>query len=161
MIKKELQAKINDQINFEYESALLYKQMSIQMDTIGWAGFAQWFHTQYHEEIAHAEDMVRYMLSRGETPVLKDIKIQKPKTADVIAYFEAAYKHECTVSDRIDDIVTEAITAKDYATENFFRKYVDEQVEEEETVAGIVDRLKLANGTAGFVVIDSQLGNRK
>jgi ferritin len=73
--------------------------------------------------------------------------------------FEHTYSHECKVSKMIDGIVALAITEKDYATENFFRTFVDEQVEEEATASGIVDKLRKV-GDTGVFFIDSQLGKR-
>lgn len=161
MIKKEVLKVINDQITREYESAFLYKQMSLDMATQGWEGFAHWFHLQYREELEHAEEMINYVISRGETPVMHDIKMTDLNLKGVIAYFEMAYDQECQVSQHIDDIVAVAQKENDYATENFYRRFVDEQVEEEETVAGIVDRLKLVKGDAGFLIIDGHLAARQ
>ena len=48
---------------------------------------------------------------------------------------------------------------KDYATENFFRRFVDEQVEEEATAEDIVEKLKRAKDS-GVVLLDSKLGAR-
>jgi ferritin len=59
----------------------------------------------------------------------------------------------------IDNIVSMSIEEKDYATENFFRTFVDEQVEEEATASGIVDKLKKA-GESGIFFLDAQLGKR-
>ena len=64
------------------------------------------------------------------------------------------------VSKMIDKIVLHAIEEQDFATENFFRIFVDEQVEEEELFGGIVDRLRLA-GDAGLLFLDAQLGKRR
>lgn len=161
MIKKEVFKKINEQIKLEYESAFIYKQMSITMASKGWDGFAHWFHEQYKEEMDHAEEMINYLITRGETPVLFDLKKPDLKLEGVLAHFEKAYEHECFVSKSIDDIVALAIKAGDYATENFFRRYVDEQVQEEDSVSSIVDRLKLVNGDAGYLMIDRQLGRRE
>lgn len=60
----------------------------------------------------------------------------------------------------VNAIVALAIEEKDYATENFFRGFVDEQVEEEETASAIVDRLRKA-GEAGLLFVDAELGKRK
>lgn len=160
MIKKEVLKKINEQIKLEYESAFIYKGMSIQLAGMGWDGFAQWMHAQYHEEIAHAEEMINYVISRGEAPELGDIKMADFKFEKVVEFFEKSYTHECLVSKRINDIVAAAIEEKDYASENFFRKFVDEQVEEEDTVAGIVDKMKGAN-EAGLMILDGRLGQRQ
>lgn len=161
MIKKELLKAIHEQINFEFESAFIYRKMALELELQGWTGFAHWFKAQYHEEMEHGEEMIHYVLERGEKVELKDIKMNNFKLESIVDYFELAYKHECQVSERINKIVAIASENKDYATENFFRKFVDEQVEEEATTAGIVDRLKLATGNAGYMIIDQQLGARK
>lgn len=161
MIKKELLKAINEQINFEFESAFIYRKMAIELELQGWTGFAHWFTAQYHEEMEHGEEMIHYVLERGEKVELKDIKMTELKLETLVDYFDLAYKHECQVSDKIDEIVAIALEKKDFATENFFRKFVDEQVEEEATTSGILDRLKLATGNAGYMIIDQQLGARK
>lgn len=159
-MKAELKKMIEDQINFEYQSAYVYLGMQIFFENKGWKGFAHWMYKQYHEEIEHAERMTRFMLSVGEAPKLEALEAVTIDYPGVIAVFEAAYKHEREVTKAIDEIVTVAIKQKDYATENFFRTFVDEQVEEEDSVSEIVDRLKIAKDDAGFLVIDGQLAQR-
>ena len=68
-------------------------------------------------------------------------------------------EQEKMVSKMIDKIVLHAIEEQDFATENFFRTFVDEQVEEEALFAGIVDKIK-NGGDAGLVFLDSILGKR-
>jgi ferritin len=60
----------------------------------------------------------------------------------------------------IDKIVLHAIEEQDFATENFFRIFVNEQVEEEALFGSIVDKMKMA-GDAGLLFMDAQLGKRK
>lgn len=161
MIKKDLLKAINEQINFEFESAFIYRKMAIELEAQNWSGFAHWFTAQYQEEMEHAEAMMHYVLERGEKPELKDIKMNDLKLDSLVDYFEIAYKHECLVSEKIDDIVASAIEKKDFATENFFRKFVDEQVEEEASTSAILDRLKMVEGNAGYMIMDRELGARK
>ena len=52
-----------------------------------------------------------------------------------------------------------AAAEKDKATQDFLWGFVREQVEEEATAQGIVDKIKRA-GDAGIFFIDSQLGQR-
>jgi ferritin len=73
--------------------------------------------------------------------------------------FEAAYKHECHISKLIGELVSVASSERDNATQDFLWGFVREQVEEEATAQGIVDKLKKA-GDAGIFFIDSQLGHR-
>lgn len=161
MIKKEILDMINEQIKLEYESAFIYKKMSLMLSARGWAGLSLWMHKQYQEEIQHAEEMIEFVLSRGENPELSDIKMPVLSLKSVIDFFQKSYEHECLVSDRINKIVAASIEYQEYATENFFRKFVDEQVEEEATVSGILDRMKIAKDESSFLFLDAELGKRQ
>lgn len=44
-------------------------------------------HGQYREELDHAEDMIAYAISRGETPVLETVKVGKIDAKEVVEYF--------------------------------------------------------------------------
>ena len=59
----------------------------------------------------------------------------------------------------IDKLVDIADAEKDKATQDFLWGFVREQVEEEATAQGIVDKLKKV-GDAGIFFVDSQLGQR-
>ena len=52
-----------------------------------------------------------------------------------------------------------AAAEKDKATQDFLWGFVREQVEEEATAQGIVDKIKKA-GDTGIFFVDSQLGQR-
>ena len=60
----------------------------------------------------------------------------------------------------IDTLVDVASQEKDKATQDFLWGFVREQVEEEATAAGIVDKFK-KGGDAGVLFIDSQLAARE
>ena len=64
------------------------------------------------------------------------------------------------VAKMIDKIVLHAIEDQDFATENLFRKFIDEQVEEVALFAEIVDKMK-SSGTAGLLFLDKELGQRQ
>ena len=73
--------------------------------------------------------------------------------------FEHGFEHERHVSKLVDALVDIAAAEKDKATQDFLWGFVREQVEEEATAQGIVDKIKRA-GDAGIFFIDSQLGQR-
>lgn len=160
MITAKLQKAINDQITAEFWSSNLYLQMSYFLKNQGWDGFAHWMKLQAEEEREHATKMADFMTDRGGIVKLQMIDVVPEGWGSVLEIYEHAYSHECKVSKMIDTIVTLAIEEKDYATENFFRTFVDEQVEEEATASGIVEKLKKA-GDAGLFFLDAELGSRK
>ena len=159
MITERLQKAINDQITAELWSSNLYLQMAYFFKREGWDGFAHWMELQAVEEREHATKMGNFLVDRGGTVKLQMIDVVPEGWGSPLEVFEHTYSHECKVSKMIDGIVALAIAEKDYATENFFRTFVDEQVEEEATASGIVDKLRKV-GDTGVFFIDSQLGKR-
>lgn len=160
-MQKQLLDRINQQIQLELDSANIYLAMSIYFDAQGWSGFAHWMYRQCEEEREHAKEMIDFVVTRGATPAIGTFAPVSTDFNGVISTFEAAYEHECKVSNSINEVLALAIELKDYAAENFYRRFVDEQVEEEATVSGIVDKLKLANSEASFLIMDERLGARK
>jgi ferritin len=159
MITAKLQKAINDQITAELWSSNLYLQMSYFLKNQGWDGFSHWMAHQALEEREHATKMADYLTDRGGSVKLQMIDVVPEGWGSVLEIFEHTFSHECKVSKMIDNIVSMSIEEKDYATENFFRTFVDEQVEEEATASGIVDKLKKA-GESGIFFLDAQLGKR-
>ena len=56
---------INDQLNYEFESAHVYLAMQAYVQTLGLDGFENWLGVQYEEEIFHARKMMAYLAERG------------------------------------------------------------------------------------------------
>ena len=160
MITERLQKAINDQITAEMWSSQLYLQMSYFLKSQGWDGFAHWMKMHSDEEKEHADRMAEFLISRGGQVKLQMINLVPEGWGSVLEVFEHSLEQEKMVSKMIDKIVLHAIEEQDFATENFFRTFVDEQVEEEELFGGIVDRLKLG-GDAGLLFLDAQLGKRR
>lgn len=160
MISSKLQKAINDQITAELWSSNLYLQMSYFLKHQGWEGIAHWMKCHSDEEREHATRMADYMTERGGQVKLQNINLVPEGWGSVLEVFEHSYKQECMVSKMIDKIVLHAIEEQDFATENFFRTFVDEQVEEEALFCGIADKLKLS-GDSGLLFLDKELGKRK
>jgi ferritin len=89
--------------------------------------------------------------------------INKPKKSwsSPLEVFSAALKHEQHISSRINDIVDIALSEKDHATNNFLQWFVAEQVEEEATASGIVQQIKMLEGSKqALFMLDREMGQR-
>ena len=159
MITEKLQKAINDQITAELWSSNLYLQMSFYMEKEGWAGAANWLAKQAEEEKEHAVDMAHYLIKRGGEAKVSMIDVVPDGWGSYLEVFEHVYKHECHVSGLIDSLVDVASAEKDKATQDFLWGYVREQVEEEATASGIVDKIRKA-GDAGLFHVDAELAKR-
>ena len=160
MISEKLQNAINEQITAEMWSANLYLSMSFYFEKEGVSGFANWMKKQSQEELEHAYVMADYIIKRGGVAKVDKIDVVPSGWGTPLEVFEHVYKHECHVSKMIDELVSVASAERDNATQDFLWGFVREQVEEEATAQGIVDKIKKA-GDAGIFFIDSQLGQRK
>ena len=160
MISSKLQQAINDQITAELWSSNLYLQMSYFLKHQGWDGYASWLREHAVEEREHATRMADYLCDRGGFVKLQMIDVVPEGWGSIQEIFDHALSHEKHVSKMINTVVTLAREEEDYATENFFRTFVNEQVEEEALFAGIVDRMK-SGGNAGLLFLDKELHMRK
>lgn len=159
MISKKLQDALNEQIVAEIYSANLYLSMSFYMEKEGFEGFSTWMKKQSAEEMDHAYQMASFIIKRGGEAVVNQIPAVKQKWSTPLEAFEDTYKHECHVSQLIDKLLELAISEHDKASQDFLWQFVREQVEEEATASGIVDRIKRMGDSAIFN-LDQQYGSR-
>lgn len=161
MISPKLQDAINAQINAELWSAYLYLSMGMHFENEGYAGIANWYKIQFKEEQAHAEIFMNYLNSRGGRVVLAPIAAVPTTWDSPLAAFQATLEHEETVTGLINSLYRLAIDENDYATKGKLDWFISEQVEEEETAKGIIDRLKLVGDNGmGLYMLDQELATR-
>ena len=161
MISEKLQNAMNEQITAEMWSSNLYLSMSFYLQKEGFDGFAHWMRKQSQEELQHAYDLADYIAKRGGAAKVDKIDVVPPGWGSVLEVVEHVYNHECHVSELIDNLVNVASGEKDKASQDFLWGYVREQVEEEATAQGIVDKLKKCSDYAGIVYLNDKLGARE
>ena len=145
---ERMQSAINEQINFEMFSANTYLSMSAYFAQQGLDGFAHWYYMQYKEELAHAEDMMHYVITRGGKVEIKAVAAVETEFNSPLEIAEKAYHHECLVSEKIEGLVRIASEEKDMPSQDFFWKYIREQVEEEANATNIIERVRMAKDAA-------------
>jgi ferritin len=161
MLNEKLDAALNDQINAELHSAYIYLSMAAYFDSKNLGGFAHWMKAQVQEELAHAMKIYTFVNERGGRAVMKAIEGPPTEWASPLAAFEAAYKHEVYISGRINTLVDLATAESDHATTAFLQWFVNEQVEEEATADGVVQKLTMiGDNPQGLYMIDTELGSR-
>ncbi|WP_336359199.1 ferritin [Haladaptatus sp. ZSTT2] len=161
MLKEPLESALNEQINAELRAEYLYLSMAAYFEDEGLPGFASWMRAQSEEEHAHAMRIYDYVLDRDGRVRLEGIDAPQSSWESPQAAFKAAYDHEVMVTGLIDDLVALAREENDNATENMLQWFVAEQVEEEATAQGIIDKLRhVGDDGPGLLMIDQELGNR-
>ena len=153
---------INDQIKNELQSHYNYLGMSAHFEDSPYLGFAKWMRMQSSEEHRHAMKLFDFLRERNVPIVLS--AIDAPKTdfgPNPLEAFEIALTQEQTVTRQINALYELALNEKDYSTLQFLTWFLQEQVEEENTVLDIIDRLRLAGDNAsGLLRLDDEAAKR-
>ena len=161
MLDSKIEIALNQQINAELCSGYLYLSMSCDMGYKGYEGMASWFALQAKEEFEHATRIIKFMGIIGGKVSLTQIEKVKQEWSMPIDAFEDTLKHEKIVTGKIYQLMDMAVELKDYATQNMLKWFVDEQVEEEDTVRKIVEKLqRIENIPAAMYALDKRLGKR-
>lgn len=161
MISEKIETALNGQVNAEFYSTYLYLSMEAYFESVDFPGFAKWMRAQIQEESMHAMKIYDFVNERGGRIALKSIAEPPSEWASPLAAFEDAYKHEQLVTSLVNDLTTLAIEEKDHATSNFLQWFVNEQVEEEASVSGVVQKLKMVkDAPGGYFFVDNELGQR-
>ncbi len=162
MLKGNVFDALNTQLNEEASSAYIYLSMATYLDSINMPGMATWMNAQVAEELAHAKKFFGYIQARGHQVQLLAIPQPQHSWDGPEAVFEAALAHERYITSCMVKCMDILETEKDRASQIFLQWFLLEQVEEEETVAAIVDRLKMLKAhPAGMLMMDNELGGRE
>jgi ferritin len=161
MISKKLHDAINAQINAELWSAYLYLAMSLDAETKGYKGVANWFYVQFQEEQDHARIFMNYLNSVDAKVTLLPID-EVPATWDnVLAMFKQTLEHEKKVTSLINNLAAIANEDRDFASINRLVWFIDEQVEEEENATDLVNKFRMVGDNGyGLYQLDQELAAR-
>ena len=161
MLKKEVSALLEQQINKELYSAYLYLDISNYYYAKNLNGFGNWFKIQAPEEQDHALLFLTYLQNNGEAPKLAAIAAPDKTFSNFRAPLAAALEHEEYVTSLINAIYAEAIKANDFRTLQFLDWFVKEQGEEEKNTNDLLGRFDLfGSDLKSLYALDAELASR-
>ena len=153
---------INEQIKNELQAHYNYLGMSAHFEDSPYPGFAKWMRMQSAEEHTHAMRLFDFLRERNVA--IKLSAIDAPKTEygpNPLEVFETSLAQEQGVTRQIHHLYELALKEKDYSTLPFLAWFLQEQVEEENTVSDLIDRLRLAGDNAAALLrLDSEAARR-
>jgi ferritin len=143
MLPKKVEEILNEQILREDYSSQLYLSMASWAENLGFEGVSGWLYAQAEEERVHMLKLIRYVNDRDGVALIPGIKTPPKEFGDIFVMFDQVFAHEKYISGSINEIVAVCITENDFTTQNWIQWFVNEQIEEEASVKGILDKLKL------------------
>ena len=161
MLKKEVSALLEQQINKELYSAYLYLDISNYYYAKNLNGFGNWFKIQAQEEQDHALLFLTYLQNNGEAPKLAAIAAPDKTFSNFRDPLAAALEHEEYVTSLINDIYAAAYEVKDFRTMQFLDWFVKEQGEEEKNTNDLLGRFDLfGSDLKSLYALDAELASR-
>ncbi|MEX0680917.1 MAG: ferritin [Balneolales bacterium] len=161
MADNKLNKAINEQIKHELDSFYLYLSMASYCESINLNGFASWMKSQSSEEYEHAMKFYNFLHERGAEVELLPIDKPPKSFGSSLKLFEKALENEQNVTKLIHKLYEMALDQKDYPAQVMLHWFIEEQVEEEDMVREIIEKLKLAgNQGAALLMMDRQLAQR-
>ena len=161
MISEKITDAFNSQLNAELYSAYLYLSMSASLASQNLPGFAAWMRVQTKEELEHSMKFYDHIIVRGGKVQLTAIAPPPADWDGPLAVFEHTCKHEKKVTGLINDLVSLAKSEADTESVQFLQWFVDEQIEEEENVGGVLENVKKAGDSPSELqALDHELAKR-
>ncbi len=158
MINKNVEKMLNEQAQKEEFSARFYLAMAIWCEVNGYSGAATFLYNHTNEERMHQMKIIHFINERGGKAVLFELEAPKVEFNSLQDIFTQVLTHEEFVTNAINELYGLTIEEKDYTTGNFLQWYITEQLEEENTMRTILDKIKLVGkDKAGMFHIDKEL----
>ncbi len=162
MLTDKMQKALSGQMNAELYSSYLYLSMNAYFKSVNLDGFANWMYYQAQEELEHAMKFYDFICQRGGRVQLAQIEAPPSEWNSPLAVFEDTLAHEQKVTGLINDLVEIANKERDHASQIFLQWFVSEQVEEEDSVGGVLEQLKLmGEAKGGLFMMDREMAKRR
>ena len=137
-ISQKLNDAINKQIGEELKASNAYANMAAYFNSLGLLKLTAMFFEQSEEEREHAMKFLHYLLEVEGDIAIPAIPEVPHKFDSVKAAFQAALSWEKDVTGKISHLMDLAVEEKDYASQDFLRWFITEQVEEEATMSQLL-----------------------
>lgn len=160
-LKENIEQALNKQMNAEFYSSQLYLSLSAYFESHNLKGFAHWFRKQADEERGHAMKFYHYIVDRGGKVQISSVESPPQTWGSHGEAVKATYEQEKRISDLIHTLADVAVAEQDKATGVFLQQFITEQVEEEASVEGLMQKLTMIKDSGtGLLLIDKELAGR-
>lgn len=144
-INLEVMDLLNAQIAKEQHASSVYLAMASWCDQKGLLKSADFFYKQSEEEREHMMKIFRFINDAGGAAYSPEVAnlSNAHEYSSLKEVFESALEQEISVTKSIYKIVVKCRSVLDFGTENFLQWFVEEQMEEEQTIRDILDMIDL------------------
>jgi ferritin len=132
-------AALNDQITMEFAAAHQYTSIAAFYELATFPQLAKFFQAQADEERGHAMKMVDYLVDTNSQVELGAIPAPSNHFPDHVEPIKLAVEQESKVTVSISSLYDVALETKDHQSAQFLLWFLEEQVEEEDTMQDVLE----------------------
>lgn len=151
MIKQRVVDALNEQLVSEFTASSQYIAAAVYFDEMALPELAQFFYRQGDEERMHAMKIVQFMLETGAKPVIPATPAVRNDFESAEDAVDMALEQEKKVTGEINNLMRIATEEGDFSSQNFLQWFVNEQVEEVDTMTNLLQTIKHAGGNMLWV----------
>ena len=142
MISDRLTKALIEQVGHELRAHQLYMGMSIYFRRQSLDRWAKLFNDQSTEEAGHAVKIIDFLIDNNVTFDLPALKAATTRYGSAFEVAQAALESERKVTTLFRDMATSALAENDSRSHQFLQWFIEEQVEEERKVQGLIDLIQ-------------------
>ena len=146
LISDKLARAFSVQVGNELGASIQYVMLSSYFQREALPRLAARFMAQAQEENMHAMKIVKYINEAGGRLLIAAIPAGQPDFASAEEAVQKALDWEMTVTKQINDLVGLAIAESDHLAQNFLQWFVNEQLEEVNSMDTLLRTIKRAGG---------------
>lgn len=139
MINDKVRDLLVEQVGHELSAHQAYYGISLYFEGQSLKRWARLFHGQSVEEAQHATKIIAFLIDNEVQFDLPAIGSATTRYASAKAAVEAALASEIRVTGYFDVLARVAQDAGDHRSLQFLQWFIEEQVEEEQTMRGLLD----------------------
>jgi ferritin len=144
LLSETMAQALSAQVGNEFGASIQYVMLGSYFEREALPQLASKFFTQAEEEHTHAMKIARYVTDAGGKLVIGAIPAGKPEFASAEEAVKLALDWELTVTRQINDLVGLAMKERDHLTQNFLQWFVNEQLEEVNSMDVLLRTIKRA-----------------
>ena len=147
IVSQKVVDAMNTQIQSEFGASTQYIAIAVYFDEEGLPDLAEFFYQQSVEERMHAMKFVQFLLETGAKPIIPGLPDMRNEFASAPDAVQFALEQEMKVTNQINNLVRTAKEENDFTSHNFLQWFVDEQVEEVDSMTTLLQTIKHAGSS--------------
>ena len=147
-ISSNMLSMLSAQMQHELENKLFYQNLASYAAFNGLDGTCAWMSKQAAGEQEHSDKIKKYIEDRNETAYLTEAEVEAPVIGNYRDMFVMTQEREWLTTDYLQNISKAALTEGDMMTFGVMQDMIAEQIEEENIVQTVLDRITSRCGSS-------------